>query len=91
MTVEKNDGTGWTNASGVTIAPSSSGVGSVTGGTCQSGTTNVSGQCTITVSSNTLGTETVDASGTVTVSTVPIAVATNGYGADSISTARPGR
>jgi hypothetical protein len=85
VTVEQNDGTGWTNASGVTITPASAGVGSVTGGTCQSGTTNNSGQCTIVVNSSTPGTETVDGSGTVTVSTVPIGVATNGYGADSIS------
>jgi len=40
---------------------------SVTGGTCGSGTTNASGQCTIIVNSQTAGTATVDVSVTLTI------------------------
>jgi hypothetical protein len=87
VTVEKNagDGNGWVAASGVTITPTSTGVGGITGGTCTTTVTDSNGQCTITINSATPGTETVNASGTVTVGGVPIGVDTTGYGADSIS------
>ena len=79
VTVEKNDGTGWSAAVGVNVTPSISGVGSIT----SSGPyiTNGSGQVIITVNSAVAGTATVQASATVNVGGVDIAVATNGYGA----------
>ena len=84
--VEKNDGTGWAAADGVTIDSTATGVGSITGGTCgPTGTTDASGECTVIVNSNTPGTTTVNASGTVLVGGVSIAVATDGYGAHGIS------
>lgn len=86
VTVEKNDGTAWAPAAGLTVTPSETGVGSLTGtGTCETAVTNASGQCTIIVSSSAAGQSTVDASATVSVSGVNIAVATNGYGANTIS------
>src|SRR6185436_3573565 len=84
--VEKNDSTGWTPASGVTIASTSTGVGSITGGTCgPTGPTAANGTCTVIVNSTTPGTTTVHASTSVTVGGVTIPVATNGYGAHDIS------
>ncbi|MBA2383845.1 MAG: hypothetical protein H0V68_04175, partial [Actinobacteria bacterium] len=86
--VERNDGTGWSDAAGVDIGSTSTGVGSITGGTCgapATGPTNTDGECTIIVNSSVAGTATVQASGTVTVGGVPIAVATNGYGAHDVS------
>ncbi len=84
--VEKNDGTGWSAASGVTINSTASGVGSITGGSCgPTGATSAAGTCTVIVNSSVPGTTTVNASGTVTVNTVSIAVSTSGYGAHDIS------
>jgi hypothetical protein len=84
--VEKNDGTGWTPASGVTIGSSKTGVGSITGGTCgPTGTTGADGKCTVIVNSNVPGVLNVKASGTVSVGGVNIAVATDGYGAHDVS------
>ena len=85
VTVEKNLGSGWVAANGVTIT-STTNFGNITGGTCgPTGPTNASGQCTVTVNSNTAGTATVNASGTVAIGAINIAVATNGYGAHDIS------
>ncbi|MBA2383191.1 MAG: DUF11 domain-containing protein, partial [Actinobacteria bacterium] len=86
VSVEKNDGTGWSDAAGVTINSTSTGVGSITGGTCgPTGPTNAVGDCTIIVNSNVAGIATVNASGTVTVGGVSIGVATDGYGAFNVS------
>ncbi len=84
VTVEKNDGTGWAAASGVVVTPSETGVGSITNETCTAGT-DASGQCKVTVNSSSPGSSTVNASATVTVLGVPIDVATNGYGAFTVS------
>ncbi|MDR9460057.1 MAG: hypothetical protein RI591_07965, partial [Dehalococcoidia bacterium] len=78
VTVEQNEGTGWIAAPGVSVN------GSTDFGTIWStlpATTNASGQMTITVNSSVAGTATVHAWGTVNVSGIDIAVATNGYGA----------
>ena len=90
VTVQKDlgDGSGWVAASGVTVTPSETGVGSITGGTCQadgSTKTNASGQCTIIVNSTATGQSTVNASATVGVGGVNIGVSTTGYGAHDIS------
>ena len=85
VTVSKNDGTGWAAAAGVTVTPSESGDGSITGGTCTTTVTDASGQCTIIVNSAVPGSSTVNASATVSVGGVDIAVATNGYGAFTVS------
>jgi len=87
VTTEQNagDGNGWVPASGVSITPSETGVGDITGGTCGSQDTDSNGQCTIIVSSSSTGSSTVNASGTVTVGGVPIDVATDGYGAFNVS------
>ena len=70
----------------MTIASTSTGVGSITGGTCDpTGNTRRAGTCTVIVNSNTVGTLTVNASGTVVVGGVTIPVATNGYGAHDVS------
>jgi hypothetical protein len=83
--VEKNDGSGWSPAAGVTINSTISGAGSITGGSCgPSGSTNAAGQCTVVVNSNTAGVAHVTASGTLTINGVSINVATNGYGAHDI-------
>ena len=84
VTVEKNDGTGWTPAANVVVTPSESGVGDITGETCSAGT-DVNGQCTVTVNSNTAGQSTVNASATVSVGGLDVNVATNGYGAYVVS------
>ena len=81
VTVEQNDGTGWGAASGVDVTGATD-FGTLTTGTC---TTNGSGQCDLVVTSSTPGTATVNASATVDVSGVSIGVATDGYGADSVS------
>ena len=81
VTVEQNDGTGWSAASGVDVTGSTD-FGTLTTGTC---TTDTSGQCDLVVTSSTPGTATVNASATVDVSGVSIGVATDGYGADSVS------
>ncbi len=79
VTVEKNLGAGWVPATGISVTPTHSGVGSIT----SSGPylTDSSGQVTVTVNSATPGTATVHASGTVTVNSVSISVATDDYGA----------
>ena len=86
VTVSKDlrDGAGWVAASGVTVTGAKvSGVGSITGGTCSSGTTDASGQCTIIVNSTAVGTGTYSASATVDVLGVSIPVATDGTGNNS--------
>lgn len=92
VTVQKNSGSGFVAAQGVNVLASETGVGAITGGTCDNsgGDTDASGQCTIVVDSDTLtGTSTVQASATVTVAgtagSANVAVATNGYGQNSIS------
>lgn len=65
VTVGKNlgDGSGFVPADGLTVTPGISGAGSLTGtGTCQTGATDVSGQCTIIVNSSSTGTGTIGAS-----------------------------
>ena len=88
VTVQKDagDGNGFVAAAGVTVNSTESGVGSITGGTCgPTGPTNASGQCTVIVNSAAAGQSTVQASATVSVGGVNIAVATNGYGAFNVS------
>jgi hypothetical protein len=89
VTVEADygDGDGFVAVEGVNVDARSTGVGGITGGTCDNtgGDTDSSGQCTIIVDSDDTGVATVDASATVTVSGVPIDVATDGYGAHDIS------
>ena len=91
VTVQKNNGSGFVAAAGVNVTPSISGLAaaSITGGTCGSGPTNASGQCTMIVNSTTVGTATVNASATVNVAggvgSANVDVATNGYGAFNIS------
>jgi hypothetical protein len=89
VTVEKDagDGLGFVPAAGVNVLASESGDGSITGGTCDNtgGDTDASGQCTIVVNSSVAGTSTVDASATVSVGGINVAVATDGYGAHDIS------
>ena len=91
VTVEKDPGTGtFVAASGVTVTPSETGVGDIVGGTCSSGTTNASGQCTIIVDSDTAtGTSTVNATATVAVlangNSANVQVSTSGYGANNVS------
>jgi uncharacterized repeat protein (TIGR01451 family) len=79
VTVEKNDGSGWVAASGVSVTGSISGVGSIT--STNPANTDVNGHMTITITSAVAGISTVQASGTVNVGGIDIAVATNGYGA----------
>jgi len=86
--VEKDDGTGWSNASGVAVTPSlvAGGVGSITGGTCTTGNTNASGECTVIVNSFAPGQTTVNASATVPVGSNPVVqvpVTTNGTSGSS--------
>jgi uncharacterized repeat protein (TIGR01451 family) len=83
LTVEQNLGAGWVPAAGVNVTPTSSGVGSIT----SSGpyVTDGSGQVIVTVNSNVVGTAIVDASATVNVGGIDIAVATDGYGAYTVS------
>ena len=68
---DAGDGNGLQVVSGATITPTLSNSGgataTITGGTCISGTTNASGQCTIIVNSPTPGTATVDVSVTLTI------------------------
>ena len=89
VTVEKNLGLGggWVPAAGVNVDASETGIGSITGGTCDNtgGDTDASGECTIVVNSNSAGQSTVNATATVAVSGVNIAVSTTGYGAHDIS------
>jgi hypothetical protein len=87
VTVEKNDGSGWVAAADVTVTASETGVGDITGGTCDGvgADTDISGQCTIIVNSATAGSSTVNASATVNVLGVDINVATDGYGAFYVS------
>jgi len=62
------DGAGFVAVSGATVTPGITGAGSLTGtGTCQTGTTDVLGQCTIIVHSTSAGVGTVSASTTVNV------------------------
>ncbi len=88
VTVQKDigDGNGFGPAQGVNVDASSTGAGSITGGTCDNtgGDTDSSGQCTIVVNSDDTGVATVDASATVDVSGVMIDVATDGYGATTV-------
>jgi len=82
ITVEQNDGSGsWSPAVGVTVvgslAPGIS-TATITGGTCETGTTDASGVCTLTVNSPTVGTGTVNGSATWSVGGVTITRATNG-------------
>jgi hypothetical protein len=83
VTVEKNDGIngGWVAAVGVNVTPSL--VAGSVGWITSSGPyiTNASGQVVVTVNSAVAGTATVQASATVNVLGVDIAVATDGYGA----------
>ena len=79
VTVEKDlgDGGGWVAAAGETVTAAETGVGSLQGtGTCETGVTDGSGQCTIIVDSSAAGQSEVDASATVTVvgvtKTVPV-------------------
>ena len=74
----------------MTVTPSISGLsGTITGGTCGTGPTNASGQCTVIVNSAATGTATVNASGDGRrvggVGSANVAVATNGYGAFTVS------
>lgn len=86
VTVEQNDGTGWTPAVGIAVDPSEVGVGDITGGTCDGSApgTDDLGQCTIVVSSSVPGASTVGATATVIVGGVSIDVSTSGYGAHDI-------
>ena len=74
-------------AAGVNVLASESGIGSITGGTCDNtgGDTNASGQCTIIVNSNASGQSTVNATATVSVGGVNVGVSTTGHGAHDIS------
>ncbi len=74
VTVKSDPGTGIFGAvSGATVTPGITGTGSLTGtGTCETGTTDVNGQCTIIVNSATPGTGTVSAATTVIVGGVSI-------------------
>jgi uncharacterized repeat protein (TIGR01451 family) len=87
VTVEKDvgDGNGFVAAADVTVTPSETGVGSLQGtGTCETGVTDSSGQCTIVVDSSATGQSEVDASATVSIDGVDIAVSTDGYGANTV-------
>ena len=85
--VEKNDGSGWVAAADETVTASETGVGDITGGTCDGvdADTDINGQCTIIVNSATAGSSTVNAAATVNVLGVDIDVATDGYGAFYVS------
>ena len=77
VTVKKDTGTGsFVGAAGETVAPSITGTGSIPanldGGTCQSGTTDSSGKCTIVVSSASTGVGTVGATVSVNVGDVNV-------------------
>ena len=77
VTVKKDTGTGsFVGAAGETVAPSITGTGSIPanldGGTCQSGTTDSSGKCTIVVSSASTGVGTVGATVSVNVGGVNV-------------------
>ncbi len=85
VNVQKNDGSGWTNATGVTVTPATSGVGTVTGGTCTTGTTDTNGNCTVFVVSSVPGQTTVGASATVPVLNQNVSVSTNGQGGSSVA------
>ena len=91
VTIEKNNGSGWVPAQGVNVLASETGVGTLSGGTCDNtgGDTNASGQCTIEVTSNTTGNSTVNATATVSVAgavgSANVNVSTTGHGAHDIS------
>jgi uncharacterized repeat protein (TIGR01451 family) len=78
VTVKKDsgDGNGLVAAQGVTvttaIANANGATASVKGGTCTSGTTNASGQCTLVIGSPTAGTTTATASATLSVGGVSL-------------------
>ena len=88
--VEKNAGQGFVPASGVTVNASLAigSVGSITGGTCQSGTTDAAGNCTVTVNSAVTGEVIVHAEASVNVGPSPIAVQTGAgeYDEDGVKT-----
>jgi uncharacterized repeat protein (TIGR01451 family) len=83
VTVEKNLGAGWVPAVAVNVTPARSGVGSIT--STGPYVTDSYGQVIVTVNSNVAGTAIVDASATVFVGGIDIAVATDGYGAYTVS------
>src|SRR5262249_42735995 len=68
---------------GETVTGSLSGVGSITGGTCTTGTTDANGQCTLIVNSAVTGTATVSASAGVVVGDLTLNRTTNGTGGSS--------
>jgi hypothetical protein len=74
-------GTGTFSAASGTVTSISTDFGNITGGTC---TVGGSTPCTVIVNSNSTGVAHVNVGATVTVGGVPIAVATNGYGAFDI-------
>jgi hypothetical protein len=70
VTVEKDlgNGAGFVPVVGATVTPGITGAGSLTGtGSCQTGTTDASGHCTIIVNSSTAGVGTISATTTVVV------------------------
>jgi hypothetical protein len=79
VTVEKDEGSGWVPADGVSVNASLTGVGSI----ISSGpyTTDGSGQVIVTVNSSVPGIANLHASATVNVTGVDIDVDTDGYGA----------
>jgi hypothetical protein len=82
VTTEANNGTSWASATGTITATSLTGVGAITGGTC---TVGASTPCTIIVNSSAPGSATVHAAANVVVGGLTIAVATDGYGANTVS------
>jgi uncharacterized repeat protein (TIGR01451 family) len=91
VTVEKylGESTGWVPAAGVNVTPTHSGVGSIT--STGPYVTDGSGQVTVTVNSNVAGTATVHASATVSICSIDISIATNGYGRYEVSNTKTWR
>jgi hypothetical protein len=79
VTVEKDEGSGWVPADGVSVNASLTGVGSIISSPPY--TTDSSGEVTVTVNSSEPGIANLHASATVNVTGVDIDVDTDGYGA----------
>jgi hypothetical protein len=76
VTVEEKTNGVWVPVAGAKVVASATGVGSITGGTCETGVTDANGQCTVLVNSTVPGQTTVSATSDLIVDGVDISVST---------------
>ena len=76
VTVEKKTNGVWVPVAGEKVVATATGVGSITDGTCETGVTDVNGQCTVLVNSTVPGQTTVTATSDLIVDGVAITVST---------------